>query len=84
VGLKKRKILGLQDGQEPAGAMIGVQSLRHGKGSVHSTTTQMSTNRLSVTGSINGLSEYYAPHGVADTELPVRETIIIVVIEASL
>jgi hypothetical protein len=44
----------------------------------------MSTNRLSVTGSINDLSEYYAPHGVADTELPVRETIIIVVIEASL
>jgi hypothetical protein len=44
----------------------------------------MSTNRLSVTGSINDLSEYYALHGVADTELPVRETIIIVVIEASL
>jgi hypothetical protein len=30
--------------------MIGVQTLRHGKGSVHSTTTRMSADRPSVAG----------------------------------
>jgi hypothetical protein len=48
VGLESRKILGLQDGQEPVGAMIGVQNLGHGRSFVHSTTTRRSADRPSV------------------------------------
>ena len=49
---ERRKVLGLENGQEPVGAMTGVQTLRHGTGSAYSTTTRMRRDRPSVAGSI--------------------------------